>query len=168
MVDKRTRDMHTKRLLKLADILAKFRPTKGKTFNMGEWGRHDMSHHPEKEANFCGTAACALGHAAMDKNFRRAGLEMEWEASFYNNDGDYCGEPQAYQATIMFKGEENESAGAKFFGLSYDEACDIFLGTDATKKEVIAKLKKYAKRRKELMAEAEAREYEDQFERGEW
>lgn len=171
MVDKRTQQLHTQRILKLADILTKFKPVKGKKFDMSTWGSHAMDHHPEKEANFCGTAACALGHAALDKGFRRAGLRMTWKTTSYGADGFYHGEdnPQSYEATIHFEDEEDENAGAKFFGLSYLEAYDVFLGTGATKKEVIAKLKGYAKRREELLAtEEEKEEYQKQLEGRTW
>jgi hypothetical protein len=169
-VDKRTQRLHTRRLLKLADILTKFRPVKGKKFDMTTWGRHALDHNPEKEANFCGTAACALGHAAMDKGFRRAGLKMVWDTTNYDDNGFYYGEgmPQAYQANIYFNDAEGQNAGAAFFGLSYNEAYDVFLDFDCTKKEVIAKLKGYAKRREELLEGVEKEVYQDKLEEERW
>jgi hypothetical protein len=133
---------HTQRLLKLADILAKFRPTKGKRFDMSKWGEHDASHAPTPQDGFCGTAACALGHAAMDPGFRRAGLEMRWQ--LHGRVLSY------YGASIHFKTLEGEFAGAKFFGLSPDEACDVFLGARRSKNQVVAVLRQYAKKREEL------------------
>lgn len=56
----------------------------------------------------CGFAACALGSAALYPPFKEAGLRLRLMAPQY---GDACG----------------SNAGAKFFGISYQEARDVFL-----------------------------------------
>jgi len=148
-----TKATHTKRLLKLADILAKFRPKKGIKFEMAVWGRHDVSHTPSPEEGFCGTAACALGHAAMDPAFRRAGLELKWTVldHWYDFDAQRSVEDRPIlDAEVCFGDEKGEYAGAAFFGLSVEEADDVFIETDATKAQVVKKLRAYAKQREEL------------------
>lgn len=154
--------MHTRRLLKLADILAKHRERKngkGTIWNMGTWGTHkDVSHEPE-EVNFCGTIACALGHAAMDPGFRRAGLTLVWEEHLVWKGWDEVNKQplpsgtSEYIATVMFDDHDNEYAGAYFFGLSHDEAYNLFVGDLETKAEVIKELRRLAKHRKELDGE---------------
>ena len=143
---------HTRRLLQLANILEKFRPVNGKRFNMGVWGTHALDHHPEETDNFCGTAACALGHAAMDKGFRQAGLRMEWRL-MQAYKGIHGSVPAQYHATICFEECTDEQAGAAFFGLDDEEAGDVFLYTSRTKSEVVKVLRAYAKNRVELRGE---------------
>lgn len=65
------------------------------------------------EQYLCGAAACALGHAAIDPNFNRAGLKLgkfepAWD-SFYN---------RAKRAPVRFKGSQDFQAGERFFGLN--------------------------------------------------
>jgi hypothetical protein len=147
-----TKATHTKRLLKLADILAKFRPKKGIKFDMAVWGRHDVSHVPSPQDGFCGTAACALGHGAMDPAFRRAGLKLWWTKldRWYDCEKHCVVESPTLDADVRFGGSHGEYAGAKFFGLSTEEAEDVFIETDVTKAQVTRKLRKYARRREEL------------------
>lgn len=144
-VAKRT---HTWRLLKLANILAKFRPTRGRVFDMHQWGSHPVSNHkPGVKDNWCGTSACALGHAAMDSGFRRAGLGMRWKQAYV------CA---PWQAVITLRGESPNRPydcyliGAEFFGLTESEAYDVFMGTHRTKTQVIQCLKSLAAVRDEL------------------
>lgn len=56
--------VHKRRLLKLADIMDK---VKRKEFHLDKkgWGA---------KSSECGTICCVLGHASLDKGFRRAGL----------------------------------------------------------------------------------------------
>src|SRR5438445_301971 len=64
---------HTRRLLRLAEILRQHKDgdgVHGTEFNMRTFAEHDKSHKPTLKTNFCGTTACALGHAAMDPTFR--------------------------------------------------------------------------------------------------
>ena len=149
---------HTRRLRRLADILERFRPTNGKRFDMNTWGRHDGSHHPEQEKNFCGTAACALGHAALDPKFRQAGLGVRWEEEpEYDYDvrpSRATGKVASYGATIHFRDHTAEDAGAAFFGLALKEAYDLFMRTSRSKSRVVALLRKYATDRAELRDEA--------------
>lgn len=63
--------------------------------------------------NLCGTSACALGWAATDSQFKRAGLRL-W---FYH------GEPDGM---IVFGKLRNMAAGAKFFGLTGYETDRLF------------------------------------------
>lgn len=65
----------------------------------------------KKEA--CGTAACALGSAAIHPPFIRQGLRMRVER------GDNEGEP-------YYLGKSGYEAGEKFFGITDEEAQKIF------------------------------------------
>ena len=158
--EKRTATMHTRRLTKLADMLASMRETKGRKFDMAVWGRHDgAAEHAPDAGNYCGTAACALGWAATDPGFRKAGLRLVWEkAGGWKADGEgYDPNMGDWGAEVKFvRAGDNEEyapegshAGAEFFGLSEYEAEWVFLRCDCTKREVIRKLRQLAKNRLE-------------------
>lgn len=57
----------------------------------------------------CGTVACALGHAALMPEFNAEGLHYSRK-----------------QQSIMYKDDTSFVAAAKFFDLSYDDACVLF------------------------------------------
>ena len=88
------------RLTKLADHLVK--NVRHKAFNMNTWCYYDEES--------CGTAACALGHAAMIPSFRRAGLKLSESSSR---------EPE-------HNGVHGYLAGASFFGIDYWQSDWIF------------------------------------------
>ena len=126
-----------RRLTRLADYLEELPRTK--RFNMGTWGEHHGKHEPA-EMNYCGTEACALGHAAMMPEFKRAGLKLEWmHHTPWNGIGAGW-----WEAEISFKSRMADRAGALFFGLSGSEAYDLFY-TQRSKPRVIARLRKLAK-----------------------
>lgn len=85
-------------------------------FSIGQWC--DM----EKPKNFpldtsikkiprsCGTAACALGSAALYAPLRKQGLKITaWR-----------------YGSVTYRGEEDWDAGAKFFGISMNESHELF------------------------------------------
>lgn len=141
-MNKRLVQTHTNRLLKLAHIVEQ---TPKEKFIMKTWGEHQGSHKPSTR-NFCGTVACALGHAGMDKGFRKAGLKTNWY---------YKGENLWY-ATITLDGVkaidefEHYKTAAPFFGLWEYEAIDIFMKLERTKAGVVAVINNYANNREEL------------------
>lgn len=98
--------MHADRLLRLADyletVVAKLPPEQ---FHMAQWGIRDPD---------CGTACCAVGHAAAIPEFRAAGLSLEWET------GD---------AEPVFGDCFGWRAVCKFFGLAFIEAEPLFSPT---------------------------------------
>ncbi len=118
-------------------------PTVGTLFDMGTWGFHNGDHKPE-DSNFCGTAACALGHAALDPANRKQGMELAW------NRVSRCSYGSGWEASISFKGEIGDAAGALFFGLSYEESQSLFYATNADKSWVVRKLVELAFDRCEL------------------
>jgi len=61
----------------------------------------------ENQAHTCGTSACMLGWAAAYPPFKALGLKYE--------DTDVC-----------FRGAREYRAGANFFGLSFNDAMDLF------------------------------------------
>jgi hypothetical protein len=89
--------LNIKRLRRLADVIL---PRVHYTkFNMGFY--HD------------GTCGCALGWAGLDPVFRRQGLKTL---------------PAATRAVVQFNGNPfSQSAAAEFFGLTENEAEDLFL-----------------------------------------
>jgi hypothetical protein len=94
-----------------------------RVFNMNDWAW----------PTGCGTAACALGEAGFDPVFRKAGLMTET--------GPHGG-------WVFYKDESGFDAGAEFFGISYEDACDLFSPEsyddedDVKPKHVIAKIEK--------------------------
>jgi hypothetical protein len=138
---------HTVRILKLAAFLAEQKNSKrGTTFEMTTWGEHDPDHAPKATANFCGTAACALGHAGIMPEFRKLGLKLKFprRPSEWNN---------LYEGRVEFDGLSSEYAGAKFFGLTHEEASNLFLDTNQTKEDVIRHLCNLATNREEVSSE---------------
>lgn len=129
-----------RRLLALANHLEE---VEKEAFYMGTWGSHAGDHKPEED-NFCGTRACALGHAAFMPKFRAKGLKMKWQARW-----DWTtGAPNSdlgYEGIVKYKRLDGEYAGAAFFGLSLAEACNLFLG-GGSRKYVIKKLRKLAEK----------------------
>lgn len=116
---------------------------KGRKFRQSTYGLHHGDHAPPDQ-NYCGTAACVLGHAAMIPAFRRAGLRLHWERrSLF------------WWAEISLNGRNwNCEAGKHFFGLTSDEAVSLFRGSHATRVQKIAELKR-------LLAATDTREEPD-------
>ena len=110
-------ELRLKRLKKFAKIL---RTVPRKKFNLDTWGRKKALRKSSEEKpprNFveidCRTAACALGWAALDKGFIKDGLHLKWDG-----EGN---------ADVYYKQKIDEEAGAKFFGLTLEEAGGLFM-----------------------------------------
>lgn len=142
--------LHTKRLKRFVKVLESI--PRGR-FNMGAWGEHSGIHKPQ-EQNYCGTVACALGHAALDKVFQKEGLHMKWYdcgAVWDPITGDVENEEnRQYEGKPVFGNKTDVDAGQAFFGLAYEEAEDLFLHTERTKRQVISQVKKLIANRFEL------------------
>ena len=109
-------------------------------FDMDNWGEHSGDHRP-KEKNYCGTAVCALGTAALMPEFRRAGLKSRWVLDRFDSTSwvlefGHRGQSQSRSDIVSY--------GAEFFGLSLDEAEDLFLGTERGREEVVAFIRELA------------------------
>jgi hypothetical protein len=95
-----------KRLRRLKSLLSRTNHYKGlpklneKNFNMGCW----------KEETECGTVMCAAGYAAHDPWFNERGLIMKDDSYPFHKDS----------------GKEGISALAEFFGISYEQSCELF------------------------------------------
>jgi hypothetical protein len=89
--------MNVERLLRLADFLEEL--PEGR-FDIGQW------------RNGCGTAGCALGWACSIPEFEDAGLVLE---------GNIIGD-----LVPCFNGAGGCSAGASFFGITYQLSCWLF------------------------------------------
>ena len=115
-----------KRLQLLRRRLKSFRATKGRRFHMPVWGLHVGTTHPVREQNYCGTAACALGWAALMPQFRKLGLKMHWSKRDYGWEGLptlRLDQPNVW-GDIVITGED---AGQILFGLTDAESTWLFL-----------------------------------------
>lgn len=129
------KETHTKRLLRLAEILAAVPDFQ---FNMDTWGEHGDDREPTPEQNYCGTSACALGWAALDGQFRADGLASRWVR---DSDGWYL---------IVGDNHGPITTGAEFFGLTFDESDTLFGGHLSVREDVIAHIRELATDREEL------------------
>ena len=102
--------MNTRRLLRLADFLE--HEVKNKWFDLTFWATEGWK---DRE---CGSTACALGWATAIPEFKQAGLKLKVELSY--------GQPRVPIYIPAYKEKERTSAGASFFGLSYDQASWLF------------------------------------------
>ena len=138
-MDNRTR---LRRLNKLAELLEGI--TDKKHFKMETWAEHngsprafaDDAPHLEADGRFgCGTAACALGYAALHPSFRRSGLKLG-AADHWMHGPIWAPE---------FEGLFGFAAGEAFFGLTGDDARSIFdpsAGAGKTPKQVAKRVRK--------------------------
>lgn len=131
-----------KRLLKLAD---KLKTVPDANFNMGQWFGDDTTSLGATlpDPIMCGTAACALGWATTIPEFHRAGLGLfrsygSFVPCLFSMKGD--GYP------VVARGLE---AGQVFFGLTYEQANDLFgieKDVGKTAKEMAAKIRRLVKK----------------------
>jgi len=126
--------MNTERLLKTAAIMEALPPA---LYNQNAWLLGDdstLENAPVEELsityegkpvrvleNFCGTAACVLGHAAFDPEFQHAGLRV---AIVQDSWGDVDAE-----VVLVGKNREVEvglTAAASFYGIDLSLASALF------------------------------------------
>lgn len=155
----------TKRLLQMAADL-RTRASEDATpgsgliqFDMTVWGAHVGDHHPT-EQNHCGTAACALGTAALNPAFNAEGLIATWVPDgyrpLYNERGENTGEVKRWRMHITLHNDRlrftpnDMGAGRIFFGLTEKESRDLFGGTGRSRPAVIRRIQHYAKHRQQL------------------
>ncbi len=98
------------RLAKLATLLM---TVPDKHFDMSVW----------RDGEDCGTAACAVGHAAMDPWFNARGLKLQKRNKLMSRPG--------HSWIPFFQGRTRKylslKAAQAFFGLSYEDAGHLFL-----------------------------------------
>lgn len=131
--------MRRRRLNRLAKILSNTTPWE---FDMSTWGEHTGDHKPE-EHNYCGTTACALGSAALDPEFQRRGLVGRWFKVGRTWEGQtrwHLGINRAKEGWQILR------EGRKFFGLSTEEAQDVFTDVTRSRREVISCLRRLAQK----------------------
>lgn len=100
--------MNKERLLKLAAILDK---VPRKHFDIQTYFHGDVA-----QPHQCGTTACAMGYAALDRGFKRAGLKL---VKREYNAGEY---------TVRYGIDEGVTVAKKFFQIDYNEADSLFGG----------------------------------------
>lgn len=123
--------MNKEKLLLLADCLEKY---EGK-FDMRFWGMHEGDHPPEED-NYCGTAVCAMGLAAILPEF--PDLQPEW----FDETMDVRHEPT---------GAYGMSAGSREFDISPLESRFLFdnasyVRSNPTKEEVVTRIRDFVHR----------------------
>ena len=126
---------HIDRLEKLHAFLGTVKPKK---FFFGSWATDQNDRYREPDLNVCGTTACALGWAASMPEFRKRGLKMHWDENW----------EEAYPMLKDKDGDvlTGEDAGAEFFGLSYDEAEELFIPDEEAGRNRDMPLPEYRKR----------------------
>jgi len=96
---------------KLLDKLS-IDPLPGTQFNMNHWGK--------LRGESCGTAACALGHAALFEPFQKEGLEMKGD-KYWNEGYKTVKTPEDMKSyndfQVCYKGLSAYEAGYAFFGI---------------------------------------------------
>lgn len=139
------------RCVQLADYLkAEFQRGKkkgkhGTIYQQEIWAAHPDDEHAPPENNYCGTTACAGGHAAMMPEFRRLGLRIVWQwyadSAWDAKKGEYVG---AWKGLIRYRGQSYLSALQMFFGMTDWEARHTFGDGVIDRRTVIARLRKVA------------------------
>lgn len=124
---------------------AKFKPAKlngiSAYFNMDRWCAKLDTQYIKHGS--CGTAACALGSAALNDWFKRRGLTMEFDMADFEYAESVSQLPHKAisknlknkhinevlpvdHGHVVFKGEEDFDAGAEFFGIELWESEWLF------------------------------------------
>jgi hypothetical protein len=137
---------HRRRLEKLAEFLQTLPPKK---FTIGQW--MNLDHTPKEafieiDANYCGTAGCALGWATTIPSFRKAGLRLYSVKNFWG-DSSTQGEVYLIDPKTNEKITDNFGAAAQFFGTGDDTdwifCPDFYINEDkVTPKIVAARIRK--------------------------
>lgn len=151
---KPNRRTYIRRLRNLRELLLNIKE------ELPELGVFDMGtfYIPKNNARFfpsrphrlhpCGSAACALGAAALHPRFKRQGLKLGGKGG-----KGYFGEP-----VPTYNGEKGFRAGAEFFGLQYGDAEDLFTEgrNNRTPKQVAANILRMMKRKFGVDADGKA------------
>lgn len=132
------------------------------TFDMWEWGTKQYDLKTTKKIigkkkvpikELCGSAACALGSAAIYPPFIKQGLHLkEDEISVKINYDRKVPELEYYFSFVpSYKRETHKYAGAKFFGITDNEADNLFMTINyeesiITTKDVAERVKKLIKK----------------------
>ena len=112
---------HIDRLEKLYNFLGTIKPKK---FYWGEWGLNNGYCDKTPDLNACGTTACALGWAGSMPEFRKRGLKLVWDPNWEESNVEFVDKDE----NLFF----GEIAGAEFFGLTIDEAIELFIPEDVS------------------------------------
>lgn len=161
--------MHRERLLLLLDLLTEVRhaPKADRVFNLGAWvltpealsdltqGAFDRATLEASGARrlpegFCGTVACAVGHACLDPRFNAQGLWLTSTVPLPNYTMDAAGTLCPEPVYLAGDGGHEYLAWAaveQFFDLGYEEAAWLFrgghypTGLETTAQDVIDRLR---------------------------
>jgi hypothetical protein len=105
------------RLLRVAQLLEKLKPTKEKHFSLSGWFYQEPK---------CGTTACACGWVGTDPWFNERGFTLKYTALGRKGRAAYP----------RYKGFEDWEAIMQFFRLTKDEAYHLFLGLRYPRKDI--------------------------------
>lgn len=121
--------IYLKRLLKLRKII---KSIPNNNFYMGHWYNCDKVRYGNKPIYYkCGTTACMLGWACLDKGFKRAGLKLTNE-----HYPEFTPTTKFDKKQNPYKLSEGE-AGGKFFGLTWHEENDLFYNYNKNKSQML-------------------------------
>lgn len=148
---KPNRRTYIRRLRNLRELLLNIKE------ELPELGVFDMGtfYIPKNNARFfpsrphrlhpCGSAACALGAAALHPRFKRQGLALKKKGAWK-------------ELVPSYNGEMGFRAGAAFFGLEYGDAEDLFTEgrNNRTPKQVAANILRMLKRKFGVDADGKA------------
>ncbi len=138
---------NTIRLKRLNHLVTVLKEVPVKKLKMLYWMRENHFDKPVAcvlPKNFikieCSTVCCALGWAALDKQFHKAGLQV---ISNVQDDSPF--------GEILYKDFESLTAGREFFGLEEDESRNLFMdgqykAVNVKPHHVIAKAKRLIKK----------------------
>lgn len=134
------RETKLRRLQHLKTILQNVQDQK-KNFFMGAWAAPirdgivdifaDLSSSSPVIHEPCGTAACALGYAAMDPQFFEEGLRLKYREAdeilkIYNPRTDGTIYPWMAYPYFYHTGDSGYEAAIEFFGISHNQAHYLF------------------------------------------
>lgn len=89
----------------------------------------NIYHEMAENVNLCGTACCAIGLAATDKDFKQAGLKIVFASSGHTDSG------YSAQGDIMYRGLVGYEAVGLFFGIPTALAKYLFSALTYTPEE---------------------------------
>lgn len=139
--------LHTTRIARLEHLLKVLDKTPAHNFDMSVFG---------ERSHACGTHACLLGNAALDRTFNAQGLKGKWEKGIVWATG-----LPIKELTVEFGNNTKGAAGREFFGITEKEGSTLFF-TNTTGKYAKGAVGK-ANKRKQIVKVLDKykREYEN-------
>ncbi|PHS61030.1 MAG: hypothetical protein COB09_18965 [Thalassobium sp.] len=122
-------ELRIERLTMLADMLDRHDELFKVVFDIRQWGSEAIHYETKQhEPELCGSAACALGSAAMYPPFMKQGLRLRYDSTGFmvRKDSNVLKE----DVTPFYDGHADFMAGSWFFGITGGESCELFDGDE--------------------------------------